>query len=660
MGVDLQDPDEQRSPHVHPPMNVALATPLFVLGGSFLILFIARLISTIRHNRRLKSVLRDENQNPFTRENSLTSLFKKHILYAPLFSTRHSREFRLGRLHMGTVPLRIETLLLTGYIGINLAFFVCIVDWWEDREELLYQLKYAAGHLAVMNTPGLVLTAGRNNPLIWMLGIQFDVFNLLHRWVGRLIVVGAIVHVAGVVAGKVEETNFETATNIFWHVPFFVYGMIALIGFVAILLQSVSPLRHAFYEVFLHLHILLAVMSFVGLWYHLRGLTQQYVLLGTIILWGLERFARLLSLLWRNIGKDRTTATVELLPGQVARVNVSLARDWSFSAGQYMYLYIPSLGLWTSHPFSVAWASSGEENGLTDQDKQDSSDSFNLLLAKSERRQNQSRRTVSFLIKRKEGFTCKLLNKAVDAEECCFRAAAFAEGPFGGLHSLNSYGTVLLIAGGVGITHPMSYMHQFVEAFSNRTTAVRRVHLIWAVRSKDHLSWIQPWMTSLFTHPAIASKESNLSLSPSGSSSETNFQAITQNRNLDVKIQIFVTTRFATDDSIASSTSPLSSDTSSPSDSASRSNFNALEQPWAYTFPPTVCVSIIDGKPCFAHILQSEQRARIGAMAVSVCGPGGMGDDVRGAFRRLSDGSGSGTGRKGAGKVDLYEETFSW
>lgn len=53
----------------------------------------------------------------------------------------------------------------------------------------------------------------------------------------------------------------------------------------------------------------------------------------------------------------------------------------------------------------------------------------------------------------------------------------------GGLHTLSSYGTVLLIAGGIGITHPMSYMHDFMDAFATRESAVRRVKLVWAVRS---------------------------------------------------------------------------------------------------------------------------------------------------------------------------------
>lgn len=209
MGVDHLPPGQHRTHGDHPPMNVALATPLFVLGGTFAILFVGRLAVTLHRRRRLRAILRDGDQSRFAQRNGFMAWFNKHVVYAPLLSTRHSREFDLGGVHMGSLPLRIETILLAGYLGINLAFFVCLIDWWEDYEELMYQLKYAAGHLAVMNTPALVLTAGRNNPLIPLLGIQFDAFNLLHRWVGRLAVVGAVVHVACVVAAKAAESKFS-------------------------------------------------------------------------------------------------------------------------------------------------------------------------------------------------------------------------------------------------------------------------------------------------------------------------------------------------------------------------------------------------------------------------------------------------------------------
>ncbi|BCS29932.1 ferric reductase family protein [Aspergillus puulaauensis] len=603
MGVDHLPPGQHRTHEVHPPMNVALAAPLFVLVGAFAILFLGRLAIALHRRRRLRAILKDGYQSRFTERNGFMAWINKHVLYAPLLSTRHSREFNLGGIHMGTLPLRIETVLLTGYLGINLAFFVCLIDWWEDYEELMYQLKYAAGHLAVMNTPALVLTAGRNNPLIPLLGIQFDAFNLLHRWVGRLAVVGAVVHVSCVIASKAAEVGVETTTQLIFHVPFFIYGLVAFLAFLLIAVQSTSPLRHAFYEAFLHFHILLAVAAFVGLWYHLRNLAQQWVLLGTIILWGLERAARLGSLVWRNWGKQRTIADVEVLPGNVARVNVALARTWKFKSGQYMYLYIPSLGLWTSHPFSVAWTATEETSVV---DKADSNDSFNMLL------NEKTRTTVSFLIKRRDGFTCKLLRKAIDSEACRFTATAFAEGPFGGLHSLSSYGTVMLIAGGIGITHPMSYMHEFMEGYSARTIAIRRVNLIWVVRSLDHLTWIQPWMTSLFTHPAVHTKE----------------QHPFQFKGLGVSIHIYVTDRRCSEEYMA----------------------DKSDSPWAFSAPPGVQVSIDFGKPCFGHIVAKERDSQVGAMAVTVCGPGGMGDDVRKAVRTVQ-------GRK---TVDLYEETFSW
>lgn len=208
MGVDLIQPGEERSRTFHPPMNPALATPLFVLGGVLAVLFLGRTVIRLRHRRRLRQAVEKEDQEALSVNSSLAASLNRHVFYAPLVSTRHSREFRLlGRIHMGIVPLRLESVLLVGYLAINFIFFFALIDWWKDYEEVMFQLKYAAGHLSVMNSPALVLTAGRNNPLIWMLGISFDTFNLLHRWVGRLMIVGAIVHMSCVIASKAAESR---------------------------------------------------------------------------------------------------------------------------------------------------------------------------------------------------------------------------------------------------------------------------------------------------------------------------------------------------------------------------------------------------------------------------------------------------------------------
>lgn len=53
--------------------------------------------------------------------------------------------------------------------------------------------------------------------------------------------------------------------------------------------HSFSPLRHAFYETFLHTHIALVLVTFGFLWTHLNEYTEQrYLLLPAIIAWAAE------------------------------------------------------------------------------------------------------------------------------------------------------------------------------------------------------------------------------------------------------------------------------------------------------------------------------------------------------------------------------------
>lgn len=52
--------------------------------------------------------------------------------------------------------------------------------------------------------------------------------------------------------------------------------------------HSPSPIRHAFYETFLHLHIAMVAVAFGFLWQHLKGMAAQNYLLVSIIFWALE------------------------------------------------------------------------------------------------------------------------------------------------------------------------------------------------------------------------------------------------------------------------------------------------------------------------------------------------------------------------------------
>lgn len=48
---------------------------------------------------------------------------------------------------------------------------------------------------------------------------------------------------------------------------------------------------------------------------------------------------------------------------------------------------------------------------------------------------------------------------------------------------LHSYGTVMLFAGGIGITHQVPHVRDLVTGFGNGTVAARKVILVWVIQS---------------------------------------------------------------------------------------------------------------------------------------------------------------------------------
>lgn len=128
------------------------------------------------------------------------TILNRHLLYAPLFERRHSREFRIcqGRINMGTIPTRLETILITCYITLNVGFCALAINWSQTLNRILQGLIGTSGTLAIINMVPLVITAGRNNPLIPILKLSFDKFNLVHRWLGRIVVFEAVIHTVAV------------------------------------------------------------------------------------------------------------------------------------------------------------------------------------------------------------------------------------------------------------------------------------------------------------------------------------------------------------------------------------------------------------------------------------------------------------------------------
>lgn len=86
-----------------------------------------------------------------------------------------------------------------------------------------------------------------------------------------------------------------------------------------------------------------------------------------------------------------------------------------------MYLYVPSVGLWTSHPFTIAWGEQLQNFKMDDE----------RLSFHRQDLVHAGEKTMSLVIRRRTGFTDAIFKKADATPNKVITCRAFAEGPYG-------------------------------------------------------------------------------------------------------------------------------------------------------------------------------------------------------------------------------------
>ncbi|EXJ53678.1 uncharacterized protein A1O5_13130 [Cladophialophora psammophila CBS 110553] len=524
------------------------------------------------------------------------SWLKKHIIYAPLWKKRHNREFQLsGAVNYGTLPSRIHSLLLFIYAVTNLIYCL-LLDWGNPQKGALYaELRGRSGILATVNMIPLIVLAARNNLAIPILRVSFDTFNLFHRWIGRLVAALSAIHFfAWLAAYKLAKGN-QATFRIFKGAPFLDYGLLGLVAIVLLPLHSLSPIRHAFYETFLHVHQWLAFFALLGVYVHLdiMHLPAYPSILTAVLLLLAERLWRLGTIAYLNYSRSggMTTAIVEALPGDACRVTFQLPRRITIRPGSHMYAYLPSISLWMSHPFSVAWTNVESEPPIC---------GHNFELQRPPTPNSLERQSVfsslskaptivSLVMVARTGMTRQLYQKARAAPDCQLQLRGFLEGPYAGHDSLVSYGTVVMFAGGGGITHHLIQIRHLLAGARAQTVATRKIVLVWSIRDTECMEWVKPWMNEILH---------------------------IEGRREVLMIRVHV---------------------SKPTRAINHSKSKPTMQ-------------IVKGRVDPGAVLDEVIPVRVGAVMVSVCGPGALADEVRAAVRS----------RIHLGNLELNEESFTW
>lgn len=241
-------------------------------------------------------------------------------------------------------------------------------------------------------------------------------------------------------------------------------------------LLSFSLFRRLSYEIFLRIHQVSALAAAYALWRHLSArklFAGIYVVVAAGLFFATTIWQCLL-ILFRNLvlGHAFARADVTQINGMI-KIRVTLPRPWKIQAGQYVNLCIPSISLWSflqSHPFMIASWTEGNAPGL-------------FLLASA-----------------KAGFTRKLLQYARphsdDPTDADYRLAWFS-GPHGLTMNLGDYGTVTMVATGLGIAAQLPYLKELIKGYNDCNVRTRRVQLIWQIAAWGECSFIYKYRADL-------------------------------------------------------------------------------------------------------------------------------------------------------------------
>ncbi|KAK9775139.1 putative FAD-binding FR-type domain-containing protein [Seiridium cardinale] len=415
----------------------------------------------------------------------MTGILDKLKLYLVYPSTIGTYNLRTLPYMLGNAPTTGQALYVGAFVILNIILGAVSYrgfgephPWgFSKTGEILAYVGYRTGHISFALLPLTVLFSSRNNFLLWITNWPFSTFLVLHRWVARLCAIHAVVHSITLLAAYVGTGTYYTDV----HTAYWIWGIIATLCLVVLIMQSIIIFRRASYEVFLILHILLAVFAIAGCWYHVyywKGFTGIYELWLYMVcaVWFFDRFIRVLRVCKNGVRR----ATVTELSCDTVRVDIEGLR-WLPEPGYHAYVYFPTLKPlrgWENHPFSITHTALLRSqkhklisrNGSIQNLSLDSHDIEEGSKAPRATIVHQALGTdgITIYIKKSTGMTSFLQNRK--------GLPVLIDGPYRGNSSegVLKCDRVLLIGGGIGITGLLTWAHAHVNvklAWSVKQTA---------------------------------------------------------------------------------------------------------------------------------------------------------------------------------------------
>lgn len=376
--------------------------------------------------------------------------------------------------------LSFPSLAVIAILTIALAFVTlyCFLPqplYWQSIQYGSPPLAIRAGMISIAMTPWIVATSMKANLISMITGIGHERLGVFHRWGGYLCLFLALVHTIPFYVQPVWDDNgMSVFYKLFPPGSGIIYGsgIACLVPLCWLCVASLPFLRSLAYELFVVLHIPVAV-AYVGLlfWHCKNYLSSWDYLWATVAIWALSYFLRMFNLNWskpwRNAWLIGDEAAVTLMAENAIKITIPTQMTWR--PGQYMYLRMPGISIFENHPFTISSLCS-----------EDFPSEYGDLY-----------RDCTLVFRPFGGFTRKVLETAI--EKGPFKTyRAYLEGPYGGMQrELAAFDTVILFAGGSGITAIVSQLLNLIKRMRDGKAVTKKIEVVWALKRLEAMDWFR-------------------------------------------------------------------------------------------------------------------------------------------------------------------------
>lgn len=286
----------------------------------------------------------------------------------------------------------------------------------------------------------VVIFGLKNTPLAPVLARSYEGLNVLHRVAGYTTLVLVVIHASlysSYFAGQGRPERLLERNDIF--------GIVAGLAFL-ILAFAGGVIRRWSYELFYYIHVGFWIVAIVTTALHQPKIRDKlvYAPIASAAIWGLDRLVRMTRLAVYSINNS---ATLTPLSNGGTRVTL-LKPPMGAVAGEHCFLWIPSIRLCETHPFTIA-----------------------------------GKGPLEFVVASYDGFTRDLHKYAVGNPGVSLRASV--EGPYGAIPNAASYDKVVLVAGGSGASFTFGMALNMLEKIGDKK---KRIVFVWIVRYECKLA----------------------------------------------------------------------------------------------------------------------------------------------------------------------------